>query len=43
MKYEKPELISLGAACQAIQSTQKANRHIDSEALPTVAAYESDE
>jgi len=43
MKYEKPELTSLGFASNAIQGTPKKNRHIDAESLPTVPAYEADE
>lgn len=43
MKYEKPELTILGSASGAIQGTAKRDRHIDSEVLPTAAAYEADE
>jgi hypothetical protein len=43
MKYEKPELANLGFATDAIQGTEKRNRHIDAESLPTVTAYEADE
>jgi hypothetical protein len=43
MKYEKPELTLLGFASETIQSTVKGLHHIDSEELPTAAAYEADE
>lgn len=43
MKYEKPELTVLGSASDAIQGTAKGRHRIDSEVLPTAAAYEADE
>jgi hypothetical protein len=43
MKYEKPELTPLGVAAGTIQGTEKRNKHIDAESLPTVGAYEADE
>jgi hypothetical protein len=45
MKYEKPEVLNLGAASQVIQggmnktSTKKEN----GQDLPSIAAYEADE
>jgi hypothetical protein len=44
MKYEKPELLVLDAACAAIQGTTKDG--LTTEFIthqPTVAAYEADE
>ena len=43
MKYEKPELNSVGFASDAIQGTKKGWGHIDAESLPTASAYEADE
>jgi hypothetical protein len=41
MKYEKPEVVVLDDAIQAVQSTTKHGPNID--VLPSAAAYQSDE
>lgn len=45
MKYEKPEIILLESALEAIQSNgiPKVQSALDSQRQPSVAAYEADE
>jgi len=44
MKYEKPELVAFGPACDAIQSSGKGPGPNDTtQHKPTAGAYEADE
>lgn len=44
MKYEKPELVAFGPACDAIQGSGKGHGTTDtSERRPSTSAYEADE
>jgi hypothetical protein len=43
MKYEKPEVVKLDAACEAIQGTGKSSQSVEISHQPTNPAYEADE
>jgi len=43
MKYEKPEIVSLGAASTAVQGVSKPGIPLDNEHRPSTPAYEADE
>jgi hypothetical protein len=43
MKYEKPEIVKLNAACEAIQGSGKSGQNLEINHQPTNPAYEADE
>lgn len=44
MTYEKPEVVAIGSACEAIQSSAKgAGPNDTAQHKPTAGAYEADE
>lgn len=43
MKYEKPEIALIEAACPAIQGTGKFGMTYEKDTQPSIAAYEADE
>ena len=43
MTYQKPEIVALGSAAEAIQSQKEPNHPLDLQPLPSNGAYEVDE
>jgi hypothetical protein len=43
MKYEKPEVVVLAKAVNAIQGVHKGGTTVDSQPIGTTPAYEADE
>jgi|BogFormECP03_OM3_1039632.scaffolds.fasta_scaffold40025_2 hypothetical protein len=43
MKYEKPEMVDLGAATEVVQSLAKQGDNRDCLDQPTASTYEADE
>jgi hypothetical protein len=43
MKYEKPEVVVLASATEAIQTVKGNSQQLDSELKETIGMYESDE